>query len=160
MCWFSPWRLEFRSYESKCPFGRGLSSFFFLCSFLSYVLSKCLPSSFPSLLFSFYFLPSSFFLFLFIFFRVFNLHPLFLKNKNKKGLCDLYAVCVSRYPAHKRLNAWPSLYENCAWLHLYVARQRLGKNVTAATNTHTTIEELLDVSFSMRPVSYQREAGD
>jgi hypothetical protein len=28
--------------------------------------------------------------------------------------------------------------------------QRLGKNVTAATNTHATIEELLDASFSIR----------
>jgi hypothetical protein len=36
-----------------------------------------------------------------------------------------------------------------------VARQRLGKNVTAVTNTHATIEELLDASFCMRPVSYQ-----
>jgi hypothetical protein len=36
-----------------------------------------------------------------------------------------------------------------------VAMQRLGKNVTAATNAKTTIEELLDVSFSMRSVSYQ-----
>jgi hypothetical protein len=36
-----------------------------------------------------------------------------------------------------------------------VARQRLGRNVTAVTNTHTTIEELLDASFSMWPVSYQ-----
>jgi hypothetical protein len=34
------------------------------------------------------------------------------------------------------------------------ARQRLGRNVTAVTNTHTTIEELLDASFSMWPVSY------
>jgi hypothetical protein len=38
---------------------------------------------------------------------------------------------------------------------LIVARQRLCKNVTAVTNTHTTIEELLDASFSMWPVSYQ-----
>jgi hypothetical protein len=36
-----------------------------------------------------------------------------------------------------------------------VARQRLGKNVTAITNTHATIEELLDASFSMWPVSYE-----
>jgi hypothetical protein len=36
-----------------------------------------------------------------------------------------------------------------------VARQRLGGNVTAVTNTHVTIEELLDASFSMWPVSYQ-----
>jgi hypothetical protein len=37
-----------------------------------------------------------------------------------------------------------------------VARQRLGKNVTAATNTHAKIEELLDASFSMRSM-YQRK---
>jgi hypothetical protein len=36
-----------------------------------------------------------------------------------------------------------------------VARRRLDKNVTAATNTHATIEELLDASFSMLSVSYQ-----
>jgi hypothetical protein len=30
-----------------------------------------------------------------------------------------------------------------------VARQRLGRNVTAVTNTHATLEELLDVSFSI-----------
>jgi hypothetical protein len=35
-----------------------------------------------------------------------------------------------------------------------IARQRLGKNVTAATNTHATIE-LLDASFPMRSVSYE-----
>jgi hypothetical protein len=35
------------------------------------------------------------------------------------------------------------------------ARQRLGRNVTAVTNTQATIEELLDASFSMWPVSYQ-----
>jgi hypothetical protein len=36
-----------------------------------------------------------------------------------------------------------------------VARQRLGRNLTSVTNTHTTIEELLEASFSMWPVSYQ-----
>jgi hypothetical protein len=40
-----------------------------------------------------------------------------------------------------------------------VARQRLGKNVTAATNRHATIEELLDASSSMRSMSYQRKVG-
>jgi hypothetical protein len=34
-----------------------------------------------------------------------------------------------------------------------VARQRLSRNVTALTNTHATIEELLDASFSTWPVS-------
>jgi hypothetical protein len=53
-----------------------------------------------------------------------------------------------KYPptvARKRLGKNPSI----------VARQRLGRNVTAVTNTHATIEELLDASFSMWPVSYQ-----
>jgi hypothetical protein len=36
---------------------------------------------------------------------------------------------------------------------LIVARQRLGKNVTAATNTHATIEELLNALFSVWSVS-------
>jgi hypothetical protein len=38
-----------------------------------------------------------------------------------------------------------------------VARQRLGRNVTAVTNTHATIHELLYALFSMWPVSYQRK---
>jgi hypothetical protein len=40
------------------------------------------------------------------------------------------------------------------------ARQRLGKNVTAAMNTYATIQDLLDASFSVRSVSYQRKVGD
>jgi hypothetical protein len=47
----------------------------------------------------------------------------------------------------------------CLYVSVYVssivARQRLGKKVIAATNTHATIEELLDVSFSIWSVSYQ-----
>jgi hypothetical protein len=38
-----------------------------------------------------------------------------------------------------------------------VARQRLGRNVTAVINTDATTEELLDASFSMRPVSCQEK---
>jgi hypothetical protein len=38
---------------------------------------------------------------------------------------------------------------------LLVARQRLGKSVTAATNTHETVKELLDAPFSMQSASYQ-----
>jgi hypothetical protein len=38
---------------------------------------------------------------------------------------------------------------------LLAAKQRLGRNVTAVTNTHGTIEELFDSSFSKWPVSYQ-----
>jgi hypothetical protein len=40
----------------------------------------------------------------------------------------------------------------CVFVSVYpliVARQRLGRNVTAVTNTHATIEKLLDASFSM-----------
>jgi hypothetical protein len=41
-----------------------------------------------------------------------------------------------------------------------VARQWLGKNVTAATNTHATTEKLLGALLSMRSVSYQKKIGD
>jgi hypothetical protein len=47
----------------------------------------------------------------------------------------------------------------CFYVYLrIVARQWLGKNVTAATNTQATIE-LSEASFSMRSVSYQRKLG-
>jgi hypothetical protein len=36
-----------------------------------------------------------------------------------------------------------------------VTRQRPGINFTAVTNTHATVEELLDEMFSMWPLSYQ-----
>jgi hypothetical protein len=48
-------------------------------------------------------------------------------------------------------------------LYMYtpvVARQRPGKNVTEATNTQATIEELLNASFSVRSVSFQMTLGD
>jgi hypothetical protein len=55
-------------------------------------------------------------------------------------------VCVSSLiVARQRLGKNP----------LMVGSQRLGRNVTVVTNTHVTIEELLDASFSMWPVSYQ-----
>jgi hypothetical protein len=41
-----------------------------------------------------------------------------------------------------------------------VARQRLGKHVPAATNTHTTIEELLDLSFHTLSALYQWKVDD
>jgi hypothetical protein len=49
------------------------------------------------------------------------------------------------------------------WLHVYlliVARQRFGRNVITAMNTHATIEEMFKVSFSMLSVSYQGKVGD
>jgi hypothetical protein len=51
-------------------------------------------------------------------------------------------------------------YINSSHQFVSVARQRLSKNITAATNTYVTIEELLDASFSMRSVWYQRKVGD
>jgi hypothetical protein len=49
-----------------------------------------------------------------------------------------------------------SLLGNGSIKNLFVvARQRLGRNVTAVMNTHATKEDLLDGSFSMWPVSYQ-----
>jgi hypothetical protein len=41
-----------------------------------------------------------------------------------------------------------------------IARQRLGKSVTAATNTQATVEELLDALFSVRSVSYEKKTRD
>jgi hypothetical protein len=41
-----------------------------------------------------------------------------------------------------------------------LTRQRLGKNIIAATNIRAAIEQLLDASFSMRSVSYQGKVGD
>jgi hypothetical protein len=41
-----------------------------------------------------------------------------------------------------------------------VARQRLGKNVAETKNTHATVEDLMDSSFSMRSVSHQRKVGN
>jgi hypothetical protein len=52
----------------------------------------------------------------------------------------------------------PSHQSVCLYVYPpIVARQRLGKNVTATTNTQVTIDELLDSSFSMGSVSYQRK---
>jgi hypothetical protein len=38
-------------------------------------------------------------------------------------------------------------------------RQWLSKNVMVATNAHETTEELLDASFSLWSMSYQKKAG-
>jgi hypothetical protein len=54
----------------------------------------------------------------------------------------------------------PSHQSVCLYVYPSIfARQRLGENIIAATNTHTTIEELLDAPFSMRSVPCQRKAG-
>jgi hypothetical protein len=54
----------------------------------------------------------------------------------------------------------PSHQSVCLYVYpLIVAKQRLGRRILAATNTHV-IEELLDESFPMSSVSYQRKADD
>jgi hypothetical protein len=45
------------------------------------------------------------------------------------------------------------------WMYIYPSFL-LDKNVTAATNTKGTIEQLLDVSFSMWSMSYQMKIGE
>jgi hypothetical protein len=47
----------------------------------------------------------------------------------------------------------------CMCTPLIVAKQQMGKHVPAATNTHATVEELLDPSFSLRSVSYEKKVG-
>jgi hypothetical protein len=59
-------------------------------------------------------------------------------------LIIFFSVVISCICARQRLGKNP----------LIVARQWLGRNVTAVTNVHT-IEESLDTLFSMWPVSYQ-----
>jgi hypothetical protein len=66
-------------------------------------------------------------------------------------------LCIPPIVARQRLGKSPLIVarQRFGKKNPIVARQRLGRNVTAVTNTDATIEELLDASFSMRPVSYQ-----
>jgi hypothetical protein len=54
----------------------------------------------------------------------------------------------------------PSVCVRLRKIRLIIARQRLCKNVTAATNTPTAIEEMIDASFSMWSASYQEKLVD
>jgi hypothetical protein len=45
-------------------------------------------------------------------------------------------------------------------LYMYVITHWIGKNVTAATDKQATIEQLLEVLFSMGTASYQRIVDD
>jgi hypothetical protein len=76
---------------------------------------------------------------------IFNLFP-------KVGLCDLHAVCVSVNPP---LLSFECLNQSSGNL-VCVSWCRPCRNVTATTNTHAIIEGLLDTSFSVRFVSFQR----
>jgi hypothetical protein len=70
-------------------------------------------------------------------------------------------VCVSPIVAKQRLSKIPlSLLGNgSVKTPLSLLEQRVGRNVAAVTNTHSTIKELLDVSFAMWPVSYQGKSA-
>jgi hypothetical protein len=63
----------------------------------------------------------------------------YLKNPSHQSV----SICLFHLFARQRLGENP----------LIVARQRLGENVTAAINTHATIEELLYMSLRVRSVS-------
>jgi hypothetical protein len=83
--------------------------------------------------------------------------------------CPCVCACISPIAARQRLGKSPLIVARqrlgknppiVARQRLVknppiVSRKRLGKNVTAVTNTHATIEELLDTSFSIWPVLYQ-----
>jgi hypothetical protein len=66
-------------------------------------------------------------------------------------------VCIPPIVARQRLGKNPLIAARQRLVKNppIVARQRLGRNVTVVTNTHATIEELLDAPFSLWPVSYQ-----
>jgi hypothetical protein len=103
----------------------------------------------------------------------------------KVRLWDRNAVCVSVYPPYQLLNVWTNPYETwyvCqgTWAHLNGAVYKsltsfsvfvrvsllslLGngsvKIITAATNADAKIEELLNVMFFTRSVSYRRKVVD
>jgi hypothetical protein len=71
--------------------------------------------------------------------------------------CMCVCTCISLIVARQRLGKNPPIVarQRLGKNPPIVARQRLGRKVTAVTNTHATIEELLDPSFSLWPVSYQ-----
>jgi hypothetical protein len=69
-------------------------------------------------------------------------------------------MCLYMYPhyvARQRLDKDLSIFarQQLCKNRPIVARQRLCRNVTAVTNTHSTIEDLLDASFWKWPVSYR-----
>jgi hypothetical protein len=73
-----------------------------------------------------------------------------------QSLLNLVCILWHLTPSQRRISISPVSLSK--YLPI-VARQRLGKNVSAAVNTHATKEEMLD-SISMRFVSYQNKVGD
>jgi hypothetical protein len=64
-------------------------------------------------------------------------------------------------PVSKGNFIYPAHHSVCLYVYLSnIARQRLGKNLTAAMNTQRTTEELLEASFSMRSITYKKKVDD
>jgi hypothetical protein len=66
-------------------------------------------------------------------------------------VCVCACLCVSPIVAKQRLCKNPFIVarQRLGKNPPIVAKQRLGRNVTAVTNTHARIEELVDASFSV-----------
>jgi hypothetical protein len=73
----------------------------------------------------------------------------------KCGMCIVALEPISTACFINSFEHFVCLYVN----HLIVSRKRLCKNVTAATNTHITIAEILDMSFSILSTWYQMRVG-
>jgi hypothetical protein len=94
------------------------------------------------------------------------IYPTFHILKNESTLVrSQCSLCV--WISYQLLNTWTYLYETfyicepiitCVYPSI-VARQRVGRNVTTAMNTHATVEKFLDTSFYRRPVLYQKNEG-
>jgi hypothetical protein len=69
--------------------------------------------------------------------------------------CSVY-ISWDLSPSTRRTSYSPSVSPFCMCIPPIFARQRLGINVTAPTNTHATTE-LLDVLSFIQSVSYQRK---
>jgi hypothetical protein len=75
--------------------------------------------------------------------------PIFMRL----GMC-----IMTTQPISTAYSMNPSHQPVCLFVYaLSLIDKRLGKNVTAATNTHATTEESLKAPFYMRPVFYQGE---
>jgi hypothetical protein len=118
---------------------------------------------------------------IFVMYHFISLLPLFCKKK--RGLWDNHTFSVSVCLYNPPINFWipetifkklgmyiiasepistayfinPSNHSLSVCEFSTIARQRVGKNVTATTNKQATKEKLLDAPFSIRSVSSERK---